>query len=186
MNRYRNRFHLLLFNIRNYLLDCCCELPGNVVRISFFRTVFGMKIAQGVIIDRGCRIQSPAKISIGEGSRVNRGVQLDGRKGLHIGAHTSISMDAMLLTLGHDLHSDRFLPAGAPIQIQDRVFIGARAIILPGVALGEGCAVAAGAVVTKSVPAFTIVAGAPARPIGERPANLHYSLINITERNLQQ
>lgn len=186
MNRYRNRLRLLLFNIRNYLLDCCCELPGNALRIAIFRIVFGMKIDHGVIIDRGCRLQSPGKISIGEGSRINRGVHLDGRVGLCIGAHTSISMEAMLLTLGHDLQSDRFLPVGAPIQIQDRVFIGARAIILPGVELKEGCAVAAGAVVTKTVPRFTIVAGVPARPVGERPVNLHYSLINITERNMEQ
>jgi acetyltransferase-like isoleucine patch superfamily enzyme len=133
MNRLRNRFRLMLFYVRNYLLDCCCALPGNALRIALFRNVFGLKIARGVIIDRGCSILSPAKISIGEGSHVNRGVHLDGRRGLRIGAHTSISMEAMLLTLGHDLQSDRFLPTGAPVEIQDRVFIGARAINLPGV-----------------------------------------------------
>jgi acetyltransferase-like isoleucine patch superfamily enzyme len=54
------------------------------------------------------------------------------------------------------------------------VFVGTRATILPGVTLHEGSAVAAGAVVTRSVEPFTIVAGVPARPIGKRPQQLDY------------
>jgi acetyltransferase-like isoleucine patch superfamily enzyme len=54
------------------------------------------------------------------------------------------------------------------------VFIGARAIILPGVTIGEGAAVAAGAVVTADVEPYAIVAGVPARVIGSRPRNLTY------------
>jgi acetyltransferase-like isoleucine patch superfamily enzyme len=60
------------------------------------------------------------------------------------------------------------------VLIEDYVFIGTRAMILPGVILGKGCAVAAGAIVTKSVVPFTIVAGVPAKPIGHRVENLEY------------
>jgi maltose O-acetyltransferase len=63
---------------------------------------------------------------------------------------------------------------GGPVTIGDRVFIGARAIVLSGVTIGEGAAVAAGAIVTKDVDPYTIVAGVPARPIGSRPKTLTY------------
>jgi chloramphenicol O-acetyltransferase type B len=49
--------------------------------------------------------------------------------------------------------------------IQDDAWIGAGSIILPGVTIGEGAVVAAGSVVTKDVPSYTVVAGVPARPI---------------------
>lgn len=55
----------------------------------------------------------------------------------------------------------------APVKIQDKVWIGFNAIILKGVTIGEGAVVGAGAVVTKDVPAYTVVAGNPARPIRE-------------------
>lgn len=55
----------------------------------------------------------------------------------------------------------------APVKIQDKVWIGFNAIVLRGVTIGEGAVVGAGAVVTKDVPPFTIVAGNPARPIRE-------------------
>jgi acetyltransferase-like isoleucine patch superfamily enzyme len=56
----------------------------------------------------------------------------------------------------------------APVKIGDDVWIGARAVILPGVTIGSRCVVAAGAVVKSDVPDGTIVAGVPARPVGTR------------------
>jgi galactoside O-acetyltransferase len=55
----------------------------------------------------------------------------------------------------------------APVKIQDKVWIGFNAIVLKGVTIGEGAVVGAGAVVTRNVPAYTVVAGNPARPIRE-------------------
>ncbi|PIX73806.1 acyltransferase, partial [Candidatus Roizmanbacteria bacterium CG_4_10_14_3_um_filter_33_21] len=77
----------------------------------------------------------------------------------------------------HDINSPAFSAINAPVEIEDYVFIGPRAIILPGVTIGQGAIIAAGAVVTKLVPPFTIVAGVPARVIGERQIkDLHYRL----------
>jgi maltose O-acetyltransferase len=69
-----------------------------------------------------------------------------------------------------------FADRGGAVTIGDRVWIGYRAIILPGIEIGEGAVVGAGAVVTKDVPPFTIVAGNPAVKIGDRPRDLDYTL----------
>jgi maltose O-acetyltransferase len=135
-----------------------------------------MKIGDRVRIDGGCTIWGPGRITIGTGTVINRGVILDGRFPLTIGNHVSVSIQSALLTLEHDLSDPNFRAVGAPICIGDRVFIGTRAVVLPGVSIGENAAVAAGAVVTKNVPAATIVGGVPARPIGNRPEKVPYKL----------
>jgi maltose O-acetyltransferase len=96
--------------------------------------------------------------------------------GITIGDNVSISEGVMLLTLEHDLESSSFDNQGAPIEINDFVFVGARAIILPGVNVGQGSAIGAGSVVTRDIEPYTIAAGTPARPIGHRRQDLHYRL----------
>lgn len=75
-----------------------------------------------------------------------------------------------------DPNTPDFADRGGAVTIGDRAWIGFRAIILPGVAIGEGTVVAAGAVVTRHVPPYTIVAGSPARVIAERSRDLSYRL----------
>lgn len=77
-------------------------------------------------------------------------------------------------TLGHDPQSPDFADQGGEVVIGDRVWIAYRAVIMPGVTLGEGAVVAAGAVVTQDVAPYTIVGGVPARPIGTRTTDLRY------------
>ena len=78
------------------------------------------------------------------------------------------------MTLGHDPRSATFEDRGGDVVIGDRVWIGYRAIILPGVTIGEGAVVGSGAVISKNVDPYAIVAGNPARKIGERPKDLVY------------
>ena len=80
------------------------------------------------------------------------------------------------MTLGHDPQSSDFADRGGDVVIGNRVWIGYRAIILPGITIGEGAVVGAGAVVTKDVEPFAIMAGNPARKIGERSKELSYRL----------
>ncbi len=77
------------------------------------------------------------------------------------------------------MQSQNFSGRVRPVVIEDYVFIGTRAMILPGVTLGKGSAVGAGAVVTKSVPPFTVVAGVPAKPISDRRTDLDYNCIYL-------
>jgi maltose O-acetyltransferase len=108
---------------------------------------------------------------------INYGCLLDGRRyPITIGSDVSIGPEVAILTLGHDPRSPEFADRGGPVTIGDHAWIGFRAIVLPGVSIGEGAVVGAGAVVSRDVPPFTIVAGNPARPIGRRPAGLSYAL----------
>ena len=80
----------------------------------------------------------------------------------------------MIYTLQHDIDSSIFDVIGGPVIIEDYVYIGPRVIILPGVRIGYGAVIAAGAVVTDDVPTFAVVGGVPAHYIRERNHNLDY------------
>ena len=108
---------------------------------------------------------------------INYGCTFDGRKYfVRTGDNVSIGPEASILTLGHDPQSPHFVDRGGDVIIGHRVWIGYRAIILPGITIGEGAVVGAGAVVTKNVEPFSIVAGNPARKIGERNRDLQYQI----------
>jgi maltose O-acetyltransferase len=76
--------------------------------------------------------------------------------------------------MDHDPQSRDFGGRGRPVIIMKYAYIATKALILPGVTVGEGAVVAAGAVVTRDVAPYTIVGGVPARPIGVRSRDLDY------------
>lgn len=90
-----------------------------------------------------------------------------GGGGIEIGDRTMIATHTVLTSLGHDPDSTSMHTtlASAPIRLANDVWIGANAIVLPGVTIGEQAVVAAGAVVCSDVPPYSIVAGVPARVV---------------------
>jgi maltose O-acetyltransferase len=125
----------------------------------------------------GAKFFEPSGVSIGEDTIIGDRIFLDGRAKLTIGSHVDIASEVMIYNSEHDMNAEDFHAIVAPVEIHDYVFIGPRAIILPGVTIGEGAVVAAGAVVTKDVPAFAFVGGVPAKVIGERSLKkLNYKL----------
>jgi len=123
----------------------------------------------------GASFNSIGNIEIGENSIINQNCRLANNGNIKIGNNTSISPEVFILTADHDLQSSNFIGRIKPVIIEDYVFIGTRATIMPGVTLNKGCAVAAGAIVTKDVAPYIIVAGVPAKPIGKRPESLDYN-----------
>jgi acetyltransferase-like isoleucine patch superfamily enzyme len=123
----------------------------------------------------GCFVTG-CNISIGHHSVINRRCYLDGRIGIEIGNNVGISPEVYIISLTHDPDDKQFHTAGAKVVIEDRVWIGARAMLMPGVKLSEGCVVGAGSVVTKSFAPYSIVAGVPAKFIRERKRNDSYEL----------
>ncbi|WP_349742768.1 acyltransferase [Roseateles cavernae] len=110
----------------------------------------------------------PSRLSIGAETVINPEVRLDARSGLTIGRNVSISREAFILTLGHDYNLPRFPLKGAPVVIEDDVWIGVRAMVMPGVRLARGCVIAANATVTRDTDPWGVYAGTPARKIAER------------------
>lgn len=113
-----------------------------------FYTDFGKNITLGrdIFINSGCHFQDQGGITIGDGSLIGHNV--------------------VLATINHDLYPmNQRKNHYAPIVIEDHVWIGSNATILPGVTIGRWSVVAAGAVVTKDVEPFTVVGGVPAKEI---------------------
>ncbi|TWT92697.1 DapH/DapD/GlmU-related protein [Stieleria varia] len=150
--------------------------PSRTLRKTFLRIWF-RKYGTGASVQMRCRFMNGRRISLGARTVLNFGTLLDGRTfPIEIGEDVSIGPDATILTLGHDPQSPTFQTSGGPVTIGNRVWIGYGAMVMPGVSIGEGAVVAAGAVVTKDVEPFTIVAGIPAKTIGQRNQELEYQL----------
>jgi acetyltransferase-like isoleucine patch superfamily enzyme len=88
----------------------------------------------------------------------------------------NISSGVMIWTAKHRHGNDSFDTVLAPVRIGGHCWVGPRSIIMPGVSVGRGAVICGGAVVTKSVPPFAIVAGIPAKVIGVRQGGVGYML----------
>jgi acetyltransferase-like isoleucine patch superfamily enzyme len=171
-----NRLYNYFLDFELMVLRWVSHVPSHSFRKLFY-SIAGMKIGRGSVIHMWANFFDPSEITIGSDTIVGDHVFLDGRAPLKIGSHVDIASSVMIYNSEHDLESVDFKARTEPVEIEDYVFIGPRAIILPGVKIGKGAVVAAGAVVTKNVPDFTIVGGVPAKEIGERKnKNPNYKL----------
>jgi len=152
------------------------RIPAEFFRRLYLRAWLG-EFGESSSVQPGCRFLNGRKVYLGKRNVINFGCVFDGRT-YHIctGDDVSVGPEAAILTLGHDPQSPDFTDRGGAVDIGDRVWIAYRAIILPGVTIGEGAVVAAGAVVASDVEPFTIVAGVPAKEIAKRSRELRYRL----------
>lgn len=140
---------------------------------ALFLILNGAQIGAGVIFYPGLWIAPGRGLKIGDHVDFALGVIVTTSGGVKIGNRVLIGYRAQILSINHGIpqNQGRIFNAGhikGPIIIGDDVWIGANAIILPGVSIGEGAVIAAGSVVTKNVDPFTIVGGNPAKLIKSR------------------
>jgi acetyltransferase-like isoleucine patch superfamily enzyme len=177
--RGRGRGRLLLIRILNYLTNyVVAGIPSFALRRWWLEHVVGIDWGAGGALHLHCFIwmYTPPRVKqnhvrFGKNVYINRGCTLDIRGTLTIGDNVSISPDVTILTATHGLNDPAFGVEHYPVTIEDHVWIGTRALILPGVTLGQGSVVAAGAVVTRDVAPLEVVAGVPARRIADRDAS---------------
>ena len=158
-------------------LTLLAYVPSHTFRKAGLR-LSGARIGPKCLIYRGLCTFAPWRLTIGRGSIVGDHAILDARGGLIIGDNVNLSTNVAIWTGQHDYQSPVFAYVTAPVHIGNYVWLSFRTTILPGVTVGEGAVVAAGAVVTKDVPPYTIVAGIPARVIGARNRDLRYNLMD--------
>jgi maltose O-acetyltransferase len=152
------------------------NFPSARARHLFYHRLMGIRIGPGARLMSGIWFDSKGNCSIGRNTVINPRCRLDTRGGLFIGENVSISPWVHLITADHDIDDQNFKGRLRPIRIGDRVFIGSRATVLPGVTIGEGAVVAACACVTRDVEPYSVVAGVPAREIRKRKKPLDYEL----------
>lgn len=171
-----NRIKSIFLDIELFKLYLVGYIPSHTIRNLFYRLA-GMHLGKASTFHMWARFYQPANIVIGEDTIIGDNAFLDGRADLKIGNHVDIASQVLIYNSEHDIHSADFHAIELPVIIEDYVFIGPRAIIMPGVTISKGAIVAGGAVVTKDVPEFTIVGGVPAKVIGERQnKSPHYRL----------
>lgn len=185
-DRVPSALRLFCIRVLNYLTNyVVAYIPSFAFRRLWYRRALGIEIGRNVGVFLGTymwffgpRANRRLGIRIGTNTLINRRCTLDMRCGLTIGENVSISPEVMILGASHDVNDPDFaVVPHRPVVIEDHVFIGTRAIILPGVTVGRGAVVAAGSQVSKNVPPMTIVAGTPARAIGMRdPGATAYEL----------
>lgn len=166
----------ILLQIKFFLvafLNLSYNLFPNPIRKLYF-SIWGIKLGRRSSIHRKCRFFHIGNFEMGGASTINFGCYLDNRRGIYIGNNVGIAHDTKIYTLGHNIDSPNFETKGAPVRIEDDVFIFSNSLIMPGVTIHKGAIVLAGSVVTKDVDAFTIVGGNPARIIRNRSKEIKY------------
>ena len=169
-------------SFERYILIQIGFIPSHTVRNFFYKNVFLVKMEKGAVIHYGAEIRGSYNLILKSGAIIGDRCVLDARRGyIKIGRNVQLGNFVNLWTGSHD-YNDPFFRSKAgkrgPIEIQDYCWLGPRSTVLYNVNIGEGTVVGAGAIVTKDVPSFSVVAGIPAHKVGERNKDLRYNLGN--------
>jgi acetyltransferase-like isoleucine patch superfamily enzyme len=138
----------------------------------------GARLGVDIVLAPGVQVLSPWRLEIGSHTNIARRACLDSRGTLTIGDNVNISEEVAVWTAEHDIQDPNFPMTRDAVVIEDHVWLCFRSIVMPGVRIGEGSVIASGAVVTKSIPPFSVAAGVPAKVIGRRNSSLTYRLGN--------
>ena len=162
-------------DLRLRLLADLGYVPSHSLRNHFYRRS-GMVLPASSSIHWRAEFYAPQHIRVGEHCTIGDSAFLDGRSGLFIGDDVNLGSHVTIYTREHDVDSADFAETGSPVKVGDHAWLASHCIVLPGVTIGEGAVVAAGAVVTKDVEPYMIVGGNPAAPIRARSRDVRYHL----------
>jgi len=135
---------------------------------AFLLRLFGAHVGRGVHVYAGVRIWAPWNVRLADGAGIADGVTLYSQGRISIGRRAVISQGVHLCTGTHDYERSGFPLITEPISIGDYAWLAAEAFVHPGVTIGEGAVIGARSVVTKDMPAWTVCAGHPCKPIKDR------------------
>lgn len=163
----------ILKDFASYLFNnILTYLPIYLFRLFYLRYILKMRIGKNSFIHMGCRFNG--NIIIGNNSVIGRSCILMGD--ILIKDNVSVTAETYIFTSSHYANSSTFECFYKKVVIDDYAWIGARAMILPGVHIGKGAILGAASTATKNIPNFSIYAGVPAKKIGVRKEKLEYIL----------
>lgn len=159
------------------------RLAWNIFAVFFFRLfvgpvfryyrsevlrLWGAKIGRRCAVAASAHIWAPWNLEVGDYVAIGPRADIYNVDKIIMGSNITVSQGSYLCAASHDIRQLKKPLKTSPIKLEDSTWIGARAIVLPGVTIGEGAVVAAGAVVTKDVEPWTVVGGNPAKFIKKR------------------
>ncbi len=149
-----------------YFIHKTKNIPSHRIRNYIYKNILSVTMQPNTVIYFNTEIRASWNLKIGNGSIIGDSCILDARNGISIGNNVNISSEVRIWTEQHDYQDPMFNCNSTPdfqVTIKDYAWIGSNVIILPKVTIGKGAVIAAGSVVTKSVPDYTLVAGIPAK-----------------------
>ena len=173
IKKYKGKLiHLIVEEYICFILRSLPGLTGMLLRRFFYRFLFA-NMGRSVLFYTGVYLMHTYGIKCGGGVSINTGALIDGRGGVKIVDNVMIGPYAIIVSSEHE-HDRIDVPMNSlnhkmtPVSIEDDVWIGAHVFIKGGVTISAHSIVGAGAVVNMDVPAYGIVAGVPARIVGDR------------------
>jgi putative colanic acid biosynthesis acetyltransferase WcaF len=150
-----------LFFFQNYLF------PFSAVKVFLLR-LFGAKVGKGVVLKPNISIKYPWMLKLGNNIWIGEQVWIDNLAPVVIGDNVCLSQGALLLTGNHNYSEPNFDLIVKPIILSEGVWIGAKAVVCPGIECGSHSVLAVGSIATKNMDNYFIYQGNPAVKIKQR------------------
>lgn len=174
LSKYDNSFYqpggilkrLLWYLVGHAFVNTYLPVPGGL-KILILR-LFGAKLGTGVTLKPKVNIKYPWFLEIGDHVWIGENVWIDNLTTIKIGSHSCLSQGAMLLTGNHNYTKKGFDLVVKPISIEEGVWIGAQAIVCPGVVCGSHSVLSVSSVATQNLRLYGIYQGNPATWVRER------------------
>lgn len=166
-NPGRNTLKRLLWYFVNVLFFICPLNPLSSIKVSLLR-LFGAKIGKGVVIKPGVNIKYPWSLKVGDYTWIGENVWIDNLVEVSIGANVCISQGAMLLCGNHNYKKSTFDLMVNPIILEDGSWVGAQAVVCPGVTLHSHAVLGVGSVANRDLEPYAVYSGIPAVKVRER------------------
>ena len=162
-----NKIKQISWYFFNAIIFKSALFPINTLKVLLLK-MFGAQLGEGIVIKPGVNIKFPWKLAIGNHSWIGEGVWIDNLATVTIGSSVCISQNAYLLTGNHNFKKQSFDLITTPIIIEDGVWIGASAIVCPGVICGSHAVLSVASVATKNMDPYHIYKGNPAEKVSLR------------------
>lgn len=151
----------------NALLVRASWNPFMGIKIALLK-MFGAKIGKGLVLKNNVCIKFPWKLTVGDNVWIGEYAWIDNLDKVTIGNNVCISQGALLLTGNHDYTLTSFDYRNSSIVIEDGAWVGAKSVVCPGVTMKSHAILTVGSIATKSLEAYGIYQGNPAKKIRER------------------